>query len=52
MTDVGLCPGPQGQTPASSGEVSLREVGGISGGGLQKTPGGAVALEVGEADED
>ena len=38
--------------PARSGEVSLREMGGISGRGLQKTPGGAVALELGEADED
>lgn len=47
MTDVGLYTGAEGQTPAGSGEVFLRQVGGISDGGLQETPGGAVVLELG-----
>lgn len=33
--------------PAGSGEVFLREVGGISDGGLQETSGGVVVLELG-----
>lgn len=47
ITDVGLLHGAEGQTPAGSGEVFLRQVGGIGDGGLQESPGGAVVLELG-----
>lgn len=46
MTDMGLYTGAEGQTPVMS-EVFLRQVDGISDGGLHETPGGAVVLELG-----
>ena len=46
MTDMGLYNGAEGQMPVMS-EIFLRQVGGISDGGLQETPGGAVVLKLG-----